>query len=292
MENKQTGDAGMRTLRLPSGRPIPVLGQGTWGMGEERFKRQDEIDALRYGISLGLTLIDTAEMYGDGGAEELIGEAIQEIPRTEVFLVSKVLPQNATLRGVMQACDRSLKRLKTDYLDLYLLHWLGYVPMAETLKAFHLLKKEGAILDYGVSNFDYDDMKEATVLPGGDEIAANQVLYNLLHRGIEWDLLPWCRRHGIPIMAYSPLGHSQAEQEQMFEHPQMKAIAERHNANPSQIALAWLLQQETVAIPKAASHKHIQDNRAALNIKLTERDLEELDRAFPPPYQKIPLEVI
>lgn len=292
MESKQVEETRMRTLRLPSGRPIPVLGQGTWGMGEDRFERPDEIAALRYGISLGLTLIDTAEMYGDGGAEELIGEAIRDIPRTKIFLVSKVLPQNATLRGVLQACDRSLRRLKTDYLDLYLLHWLGAVPVAETLEAFHLLKKKGAILDYGVSNFDYDDMTEATALPGGGEIATNQVLYNLLHRGIEWDLLPWHRRHGIPVMSYSPLGHYRTEHEQMFEHPRMKAIAERHNAKPSQIALAWLLQQETVAIPKAVSHKHIQENRAALDIKLTESDLEELDRAFPPPNRKVPLEVI
>jgi len=292
MESKQVEETKMRTLRLPSGRPIPVLGQGTWGMGEDRFERPGEIAALRYGISLGLTLIDTAEMYGDGGAEELIGEAIRDIPRRKIFLVGKVLPQNATLRGVLQACDRSLKRLKTDYLDLYLLHWRGIVPVAETLEAFHLLKKKGAILDYGVSNFDYDDMQEAINLPGGGEIAANQVLYNLLHRGIEWDLLPWSRRHGIPIMAYSPLGHFQTEQKQMFEHPQMKAIAERHKAKPSQIALAWLFQQETVAVPKAASYKHIQENRAALDIKLTARDLAELDRAFPPPNRKVPLEVI
>lgn len=292
MKSKEAPDAKMKTLRLPSGREIPVLGQGTWGMGEDSFKRSDEIAALRYGISLGLTLIDTAEMYGDGRAEELIGEAIHDIPRARIFLVSKVLPQNATLRGTVQACDRSLRGLKTDYLDLYLLHWQGDVPIAETLGAFHLLKKKGAVLDYGVSNFDYDDMREATALPGGNEIATNQVLYNLLHRGIEWDLLPWCRRHGIPIMGYSPMGHSRTEQEQMFEHPQMRAIAERHNAKPSQIALAWLLQQETVAIPKAASHEHIQDNRAALDIKLTERDLEDLDRAFPPPNRKVPLEVI
>jgi diketogulonate reductase-like aldo/keto reductase len=261
-------------------------------MGEDRLERSEEIAALRYGISLGLTLIDTAEMYGDGVAEELIGEAIQGIPRTEIFLVSKVLPHNATFRGTVQACDRSLRRLKTDYIDLYLLHWQGAVPFTETLDAFHLLKTKGSILDYGVSNFDYDDMKEATSLPGGHKIATDQVLYNLLHRGIEWDLLPWCRQHDIPVMAYSPMGHSKADQDQMFENSKMKAIAARHNAEPSQIALAWLLQQETVAIPKAVSHKHIQDNRAALDIKLTERDLEELDRAFPPPNRKVPLEVI
>jgi diketogulonate reductase-like aldo/keto reductase len=292
MESKKALDAKIRTLRLPSGREIPILGQGTWGMGEDRLERPDEIAALRYGISLGLTLIDTAEMYGDGGAEELIGEAIHDIPRERLFLVSKVLPQNATLRGTVQACDRSLRRLKTDYLDLYLLHWQGDVPVAETLEAFHFLKNKGAILDYGVSNFDRDDLRKATALRGGDEIVTNQVLYNLLHRGIEWDLLPWCRRHGIPIMAYSPMGHSRKEQERVFEHPQMKAIAERHDAKPSQIALAWLLQQETVAIPKAVSHEHVQDNRAAPDITLTERDLEGLDRTFPPPEHKIPLEVI
>jgi diketogulonate reductase-like aldo/keto reductase len=236
---------------LPSGRPIPVLGQGTWLMGENHRNRGIEIAALRLGLDLGMTLIDTAEMYGEGAAEELIGEAIAG-RRAEVFLVSKVYPHNATRQGAIQACERSLRRLRTDHLDCYLLHWRGTVPLIETLEAFQKLRRAGKILDYGVSNFDVDDMEEAFALPGGGEIVTDQVLYNLGHRGIEWDLLPWCQQRGIPIMAYSPIGHSGAEKKELLENRTVELIAKRHKASPAQVALAWLLQHDFVAIRKQA----------------------------------------
>lgn len=280
----------VRTIPLPSGRPIPVLGQGTWLMGQDPAKREDEIAALRLGVDLGIRLIDTAEMYGDGAAEELIGEAVAD-RRDELFLVSKVLPNHATVRGTIDACVQSLTRLQTSYLDLYLLHWRGDVPLGETLEGFRRLKHSGEILDYGVSNFDVDDMEEAVSLAGGDQIVTDQVLYNLKHRGIEWDLLPWCRKRGIPVMAYSPFEHSRSEQKGMLDHPIMKKIASRYDATPAQIALAWVLQQDVVVIPKASKPKHVKENRAALELELNEDDLKELDLTFPPPDRKIPLEV-
>ena len=271
---------------------MPVLGQGTWEMGDPS-RRREEIAALRYGLDLGMTLIDTAEMYGEGAAEELVGEAIEDRPRSEVYIVSKVYPHNATRRGAVDACARSLRRLKVEYIDLYLLHWRGDVPLSETLEAFQFLKDNGSIRDYGVSNFDVDDMEEAYALTGGNEIATNQVLYNLLHRGIEWELLPWCRERRIPIMAYSPIGNNAAEQKRMFGHPTVKAISARLNVTPAQIALAWLLRQpDLVVIPKASNPEHIRQNRAALDIELTDSDLRELDQAFPPPDRKIPLEML
>ena len=282
----------VRTTRLPSGLPIPVLGQGTWRMGEDPRQRQSEIAALRLGLDLGMTLIDTAEMYGEGAAEEVVGEAIAG-RRDEVFLVTKVYPHNATRRGAVEACERSLRRLKTDYIDLYLLHWRGQVPLSETLEAFELLKVTGNVRDYGVSNFDVDDMEEAFGLPGGDEIATDQVLYNLVHRGIEWDMLSGCRARRIPIMAYSPVGHNRDEQKLMFGHATINSIASQHNATPAQVALAWLLRYpDIVAIPKASRPEHIQENRAAHDIKLTQRELHELDQAFPPPDHKVPLEML
>lgn len=283
----------VRTTSLPSGRPISVLGQGTWRMGEDSSRREQEIAALRLGFDLGMTLIDTAEMYGEGGAEEVVGEAIKGRPRSEVFIVSKVYPHNATKRGAIEACARSVRRLKVEYIDLYLLHWRGDVPLLETLEAFEFLKDAGTIKDYGVSNFDLDDMEEAYALPGGYAIATNQVLYNLAHRGIEWSLLPWCRERRIPIMAYSPLGSDPSEQRRMLGHTNVKKVAARHNATPAQIALAWLLRQpDLVVIPKASKPEHIRQNRAALDIELTDRDLKELDQAFPPPDRKIPLEML
>jgi diketogulonate reductase-like aldo/keto reductase len=282
----------VRTTLLPSGRPIPVLGQGTWRIGEDPSRRESEIAALRLGLDLGMTLIDTAEMYAEGAAEELVGEAIAE-RRAEVFLVTKVYPHNATRRGAVEACARSLRRLKTHYIDLYLLHWRGEVPLSETLEAFQLLKEKGRIRDYGVSNFDVDDMEEASALPGGDEIATNQVLYNLAHRGIEWDLTRWCRERRMPIMAYSPVGHKSTEQKRMLGHPNIRSVASRHDATPAQVALAWLLRQpDIVAIPKASRPEHVRENRAALDIGLTDGDTKELDKAFPPPKRKIPLEML
>lgn len=247
--------------------------------------------ALRLGLDLGMTLIDTAEMYGEGASEELIGEVI-EGRRAEVFLVSKVYPHHATRRGVPQACERSLNRLKTDYLDLYLLHWIGSVPIAETLEAFQSLKQEGKIRQYGVSNFDRGDMEEAISLPGGEEIVTDQVLYNLKRRGIEWDLLPWCRDHGLPVMAYSPIDHSSSEQAGMLAQPALKSIAARHKATAAQVALAWVLQRNgVIAIPKASSTAHVRENRGAADLVLTIQDLSELNRAFPPPRHKVNLEI-
>ena len=279
----------IKTLPLPTGRTIPVLGQGTWQMGEDPDKREEEIAALRHGLDLGMNLIDTAEMYGEGAAEELIGEAIAG-RRDEVFLVSKVYPHNATRDGAPQACERSLRRLRTDHVDLYLLHWRGSVPLEETLEAFQLLKAGGKILDFGVSNFDVDDMEEAFALSGGDEIVTDQVLYNLEHRGIEWDLLPWCRERGLPIMAYSPIGHSGGEKKELLGNRTVKSVAKLHGVAPAQVLLAWLLQRDVVAIPKASSLIHVRENRAALELELTECDFIDLDEAFPPPQEKIPLE--
>lgn len=279
----------IKHCRLPSGKTVPVLGQGTWMMGEQASQRQAEVAALRLGLDLGMTLIDTAEMYGEGGAEEVVGEAMRG-RREEVYLVSKVYPHNATRRGMAAACERSLKRLGTDYLDLYLHHWRGSVPLEETFAALQSLQEAGKILDYGVSNYDTGDMEEAAALPGGAQIAVNQVLYNLIHRGIEWDLMPWCRKRGIPIMAYSPIEHSPHESRPMLQHPQLAAIAQSHGATPAQIALAWLLHQEqTIVIPKAGNPQHVRENRAALEIALSADDLAQLDRAFAPPRRKTPL---
>ena len=274
----------VKTLSLPSGRSIPVLGQGTWSMGEDPARRKIEIAALQLGLDLGMTMIDTAEMYGEGKAEEIVAEGIAG-RRAQVFLVSKVYPHNATRKGAVAACERSLKRLHTDYLDLYLLHWIGSVPVAETLEAFERLKREGRILDYGVSNFDKDDIDKAFSLPGGSEIATNQVLFNLQRRGIEWDLLPWCKEHRMPIMAYSPI-----QQGRVLKDKPLKLVAARHGATPAQVALAWLFSKDgIVTIPKASNTAHVRENRAALDLKLTEADIAELERAFPPPPKKIPL---
>lgn len=284
--------AKVRTTPLASGRAMPVLGQGTWRMGEDVSRRKLEVDALRLGLDLGMNLIDTAEMYGEGGAEEVVGEAIDG-RREEVFIVSKVYPHNATTRGVLQACKRSLRRLQTDYIDVYLLHWRGDVPLAETLEAFQLLREQGSILDYGVSNFDVDDMEEAFALPDGGKIVTNQVLYSLLYRGIEWELIPWSRERRIPIMAYSPVGHNPAEQRKLFGNRTIKEIAARHNATPAQVVLAWCLRHpDMVVIPKSSNPDHLRENRAALDLELTERDFEELDKAFPPPDRKVPLEML
>jgi diketogulonate reductase-like aldo/keto reductase len=260
---------------------------GTWRMGETTAQRQKEIAALRHGLELGITLIDTAEMYGEGGAETVIADVIAPC-RSDIFLVSKVYPHNASRQGTIAACERSLKRLKTDYLDLYLLHWRGSVPLSETLEALQTLQKAGKIRDYGVSNFDLDDMKEASALPGGTSIATNQVLYNLMRRGVEWDLLPWCRKHGIPIMAYSPV-----EQGRLLKNRTLQAIAQQRGVTPAQVAIAWLLQQDNViVIPKASTIAHVEQNHAALDLQLTPDDLSALDAAFPPPSKRAALEML
>ena len=274
----------MRELTMPTGRSIPVLGQGTWNMGEDPAERQREADALRLGLDLGLTLIDTAEMYGEGGAEQVVAAAL-EGRRDEAFIISKVYPHNAGRRAVQDACERSLRRLKTDRLDLYLLHWRGGVPLAETFEGFEALKQAGKILDYGVSNFDRDDMLEARDTRGGAEVAVNQVLYNLARRGVEWDLLPWCRKHGVPLMAYSPL-----EQAGMLKVPALRAVASLRGVTPAQVALAWLLRQDgVIAIPKAVTARHVRENAAALDVVLELDDLAALDAAFAPPRRASPL---
>jgi diketogulonate reductase-like aldo/keto reductase len=277
-------------FRLASGAPVPHLGQGAWQIGEDRRKRADELKALQVGLDLGLTLIDTAEMYGNGRSEELVAEAVAGRRRDEVYLVSKVLPQNASRRDAIAACEQSLKRLRTDYLDLYLLHWQGSIPLEETLEAFTTLRDRGSIRHYGVSNFDRAELEQAASLPGGSAIATNQVLYNLEQRGIEWDLLPWCRERGMPVMAYSPLG---SDSRRLRTHAVLKSLAARLAATPSRIALAWLLRQpDVVVIPKAASEAHVRDNHAALQLELTAADLAELDRTFPPPQHSTPLAMI
>ncbi|MER8848836.1 MULTISPECIES: aldo/keto reductase [Mesorhizobium] len=276
-----------RTTKLPSGDAVQVLGQGTWKMGEDARRRAGEVNALKLGLDLGMTLIDTAEMYASGGAEEVVAEAIAG-RREELFLVSKVLPSNASRAGVPAACEKSLKRLRTDRIDLYLLHWPGSVPLAETVEAFEALKKAGKIRHWGVSNFDTDEMEELTGLGAGGNVQTNQVLYNLSRRGPEFDLVPWSRERGIPLMAYSPV-----EQGALARNSRLDAIAARHNATPAQIALAWVMHQDgVIAIPKASSQEHVRQNFAALDIKLTSGDLADLDRAFPPPTRKRGLEMI
>jgi diketogulonate reductase-like aldo/keto reductase len=256
-------------------------------MAEDARHRKDEVAALRVGFDLGMTLVDTAEMYADGGAEALVGEAIAG-RRDELFLISKVLPENATRPGTLAACEHSLQRLGTDRLDLYLLHWRGNVPLEETLDAFAALVDAGKIRYWGVSNFDVVDMIELRGLADGRNAATDQVLYNLTRRGIEYDLMPWCRNRNVPIMAYSPI-----EQGRLLDHEELKDVAVRHNAQPAQVALAWLLRQDgVVAIPKAANVAHVRENHAARALYLTREDLAALDRAFPAPTEATPLAML
>ncbi|WP_434725027.1 aldo/keto reductase [Mesorhizobium sp. RIZ17] len=277
----------IRTLKLPSGETVPVLGQGTWKMGEDRRRRADEVAALKLGLDLGITLIDTAEMYASGGAEEVVGDAIAG-RRDETFLVSKVLPSNASRAGVKRACESSLKRLATDRIDLYLLHWPGSVPLSETVEAFEALKAEGKIRHWGVSNFDTDEMEDLVGLRNGGNVQTNQVLYNLSRRGPDFDLAPWCAERGIPLMAYSPV-----EQGALARNARLEVVAARHNATAAQIALAWVMAQDgVIAIPKAGRQEHVRQNAAALDIELTAQDFADLDRAFPPPTRKRGLEMI
>jgi diketogulonate reductase-like aldo/keto reductase len=277
----------MRTIELRSGQKMPVLGQGTWGFGDRGKGRAEAVAALRHGIDRGMTLIDTAEMYGEGGAEEIVGEAIAG-RRDEIFLVSKVYPHNASRKGAIAACERSLKRLATDRIDVYLLHWRGGETLADTIAAFETLQRDGKIGSYGVSNFDTDDMAELWRVPGGDATTTNQVLYNLTRRSAEFDLLPWCRSHGVPIMAYSPI-----EQARLLSHAGLKKLAAKRGVTPAQLALAWLLHQDgVVVIPKAGQIKHVDENAAALDIKLSAEDLAALDREFPPPKRKTSLAML
>lgn len=276
----------MKMISLPGGTSVSVLGQGTWKMGEGERDRDKEVAALRLGIDLGMTLIDTAEMYADGHAEEVVAEAIAG-QRERVFLVTKVYPHNASKKGLPAACERSLRRLGTDTIDLYLLHWRGSVPLAETVAAFESLREAGKIRAWGVSNFDVDDLGELGENAGA--CATDQILYNPEHRGAEFDLLPWCRDHRMPVMAYSPVGQGGG----LLRHPVIVDIARRHEATPAQVCLAWVLRQKGVlAIPKASDGTHVRANAGALGIELDEQDLHAIDRAFDPPAAKHRLEML
>jgi len=269
---------GIPQITLPDGESVPAYGQGTWHMGESRSRGADEAAALKLGIELGITLIDTAEMYGNGVAEEIVAQAMGG-NRDRLFIVSKVLPYNASRNGTIEACERSLKRLKTDRIDLYLLHWRGSHPFAETLAAFDRLQRDGKIRHHGVSNFDRGDMEEWARLDAGKSVASNQILYNLTRRGPEWEVIPWCRERNISIMAYSPI-----EQGRMLGHKALAEVGARHGATPAQVALAWLLRQDgMIVIPKASRQEHVRENLGSLDLKLTDQDLADLDRAFPPP---------
>ena len=277
----------MKTVLLPGGERVAAFGMGGWNLGDDAGARAEEIATLRLGLDSGATLIDTAEMYGDGRSEDLIAEAIAG-RRDEVFLVSKVYPHNASAKGVPAACERSLRRLKTDRIDLYLLHWRGTVPLAETLRSFMRLREAGKIRHYGVSNLDLNDMQELWKLPGGEEVAANQLLYNLTRRGIEWDLLPWMRARHLPLMAYSPI-----EQGRLVGNRKLVAFAQRNGMTPAQVALAWLLAQVGVmVIPKSASRERLKENLGALDHALTAAHLAELDTLFRPPAAAQALEML
>ncbi len=278
----------MRTVSLPDGTEVPALGQGTWHMGERGTAAKSEVAALKLGIELGMTLIDTAEMYGNGGAEEIVAEATQG-QRDKLFIVSKVYPQNASRTGVPQACERSLKRLRTDRIDLYLLHWKGSHPLGETVAAFEKLKADGKIRHWGVSNFDTSDMQGLLRLNDGANCTTNQVLYHIGSRGIEYDLLPWTTEHNIPLMAYSPVGQGG----RLLQSKALTAVAKRHNATPAQIAIAWTMRHANViSIPKASDQTHVRENAAAGDITLTDEDLAEIDAAHPPPARKASLDIL
>lgn len=275
---------------------LPAIGQGTWYMGEGLAPRSDEIRALQHGLAMGLTLIDTAEMYADGGAEEVVGEALAG-RRDEAFLVSKVYPWNAGRESAIAACEASLKRLRTDHLDLYLLHWPGSIPLDETLEAFERLREAGKIRRFGVSNFDIDEMRALHALPGGEACAVNQVLYHLGSRGIEHALLPWQREHGMPTMAYCPLAQAGGLREDLLGHPEVLGIAARHGITPAQVLLAWAIRlhdgrRDVIAIPKAARVDHVEQNAAALHVRLDDDALARLDAAFPAPDRKVPLDIV
>jgi diketogulonate reductase-like aldo/keto reductase len=275
------------TITFPNGVEVPALGQGTWNMGESAKEAKHEIESLQAGIDLGMTLIDTAEMYADGGAEKIVGEAIKG-RRDGLFLVSKVYPWNASRSGTIEACERSLARMGIDHLDLYLLHWRGNYPLGETIEAFEALKASGKISAWGVSNFDTDDMEELLGVPGGENVATNQVLYNLSRRGPEYELLPWCQERNIPLMAYSPI-----EQGQLLRHHELIRIAKAYQATAAQVALAFLLERDgVIPIPKTSSKLRVAENRESVSLEITDEDWASLDAAFPPPARKTPLEMI
>jgi diketogulonate reductase-like aldo/keto reductase len=281
------------TLLLPDGRTMPRLGQGTWRMGEDDSKRQEEVDALRYGLSLGMNLIDSAEMYADGQAEDVAGEAIQIIKREEVFLVSKVYPENANRRMIFEACDRSLKRFGVDSLDLYLLHWRGEADLADVADCMETLVQQQKIKGWGVSNFDTSDMEDLWKVPNGKKCAINQVLYNLGSRGIEFDLMPWQRERNIPLMAYCPIAQGASVRDELLENKNVRQVAAKYQVTPMQILLSFVLRHEDmVAIPKAVQRSHVKQNAASINIKLSDDDLAWISKAFPAPIKKMEMEKI
>lgn len=281
-----------KTVRFRGDVVLPAIGQGTWYMGESAGQRRTEVAALRAGLDLGLKLVDTAEMYADGGAEEVVGEALQGL-RDKAFLVSKVYPWNAGGKKAIAACEASLRRLKTDYLDLYLLHWRGGFSLAETVEVMETLVDQGKIRRWGVSNLDYDDMQELMQVAGGDVCATNQVLYHLASRGIEYSLLPWCQQQQMPVMAYCPLAQAGRLRSGLLNNDVVNKIAYAHHASAAQILLAWVISHQGVmAIPKASSIKHVEENAAALTITLSAQELASLDSAFPAPNRKTPLDVV
>lgn len=281
-----------RTVLLPDGTALPAIGQGTWYMGEKQSSQEEEVRALRSGIELGMTVIDTAEMYAEGGAEVVTGKAISGL-RDDVFLVSKVYPHHADRKQMITACERSLTRLGTDRLDLYLLHWRGGVPLEETVQALEQLKQSGKILRWGVSNLDTRDMQELWSLPEGSQCMVNQVLYHAVSRGIEHDLLPWMRERNVPVMAYCPLAQGGRLRSELLEHPVIQKIAQDRGVTTSQIALAWVIRDgDVLAIPKAVQLNHVADNAAAVNIVLTPEERTRLDEAFPAPKGKVPLDIV
>ncbi len=281
-----------QTIILPDGTLLPAIGQGTWNMGDDASRRTEEIAALQAGIDAGMTLIDTAEMYGEGRSEELIGEAIRG-RRDEVFLVSKVYPHHAGGKKLVQSCEQSLKRLGTDHLDLYLLHWRGRIPLQETVEGMQRLIEAGKIRRWGVSNLDVDDMNELMRIEGAEQCVVNQVLYHLGSRGIEYDLLPWQQEHRMPVMAYSPLAQAGSLRRELIQHPIVQQIADEQDAEPFQIMLSWCIRSGSVmAIPKASTVEHARSNAESANIKLSEQQLRQLDEAFPAPQHKVPLDMI
>jgi len=277
----------MKRITLPCGVSVPALGQGTWCMGDDPSRRAEERATLQLGIDLGLTLIDTAEMYGEGASERLVGEAIRG-RREEVFVVTKVYPHNASLRAMKPACENSLRRLGIETIDLYLLHWSGSVPLGDTVQAFEALQREGKIRQWGVSNIDVQEMDELWTLPGGTAVQTDQVLYNLSRRAPEWDLLPWLRERRIPAMAYSPI-----EQGRLLRQRGLARFAREHGMTPSQAALAWLLAQEgVIAIPKTGQRERLKENAAAAQLRLTPAQRQQLDELFAPPAGPAPLEML
>ena len=290
MAGMDTGAGAKREVSLPNGEDVPALGLGTWRYGESASSADAEVAALRLALEIGYRVFDSAEMYGAGGAETVLGRALAPalrggLARDRLFVVSKVLPENASTAGVLAACERSLRRLQLERIDLYLLHWRGGVPLKDTVEGFEILQRRGWIRHWGVSNFDLDDMRELHACPGGAACSTNQVWYSLGERGPEFELLPWQRLHQIPLMAYSPI-----DQGELVDHPALHSVAQRHAATPAQVALAWVLAQPGVmAIPKAVHGVHLRHNCQAASLQLAAADHAELDRAFAPPSRKRPL---